>query len=49
MHLTEGLDFAQKLSRETGLPLIFSTAPKGMDFPSEVPYFPVDILVKAPF
>ncbi|MBE6885394.1 MAG: ParA family protein [Ruminococcaceae bacterium] len=48
-HLAEGLEFAREISRKTGLPLQFSTAPKGIPFPEDEPCLPVDILVKAPF
>jgi len=44
--------FAEEVSVKTGLPLRFTTAPRGLDFTqlNKIPdIYPVDVLVRAPW
>ena len=48
----DSMGFAEEVASETGLPLRFTTAPRGLDFTqlNKIPnIYPVDVLVRAPW
>ena len=50
--ILDSMGFAEEVASATGLPLRFTTAPRGLDFSqlNKIPdIYPVDVLVRAPW